>query len=213
MKPSLDNAYERVRRAEQHLAAIKRRLPALGGPVRYWRENRQGVAAFERVVGSDITGVPAIFSILVGEGIYNLRAALDYLVYELAILDSGHIQYGTRFPIEDTEKGWKKHLATFLNGLSVEHQAAIKRLQPCAGCDWVKVLRELSDPDKHRTLTVIRLRPLVQQARQPPARRSVAMHSQVTANIAFDDGRLVTETLQELQEEIALVLDSFQPEF
>ena len=47
--------------------------------------------------------IPAMLGILIGETIYNLRAILDYLVYELAILDSGQIQKGTQFPIEDTE--------------------------------------------------------------------------------------------------------------
>jgi hypothetical protein len=44
--------------------------------------------------------IPEEISIVVGEICYNLRAALDYLVYELARLDSGCIQNGTQFPIE-----------------------------------------------------------------------------------------------------------------
>jgi hypothetical protein len=35
--------------------------------------------------------------ILVGEVCYHLRSALDYLVYELALLDSGVEQKGTQF--------------------------------------------------------------------------------------------------------------------
>jgi hypothetical protein len=40
--------------------------------------------------------VPLRLRLPVIDCIYNLRAALDYLVYELAILDSGIIQQGTR---------------------------------------------------------------------------------------------------------------------
>lgn len=213
MKRSLDNAYERVRRTGQHLAAIKRELLSLSSPVKRWREDDQGVAIFDRIIGDSITGVPAIFSILVGESIYNLRASLDYLVYELAILDSGSIQHGTQFPIEDASQGWQRHVPTFLNGLSVIHQAAIERLQPYNRCDWTKTLRELSNPDKHRTLTVIRLRPFIQHAHPSPTHKTVKMHRQFAADIAFDDRRLVTETIQELKAHITQVLDSFNSEF
>src|ERR1700731_2588895 len=59
--------------------------------------------------GRDIP-VPYRFSILVSEICFNLRAALDYLVYELAILDSGSVKEKTQFPIEDCKKDfeWRK---------------------------------------------------------------------------------------------------------
>jgi hypothetical protein len=42
--------------------------------------------------------------ILVGEICYNLRSALDYLIFELAKLDSGVEQRGTQFPIMDAKQ-------------------------------------------------------------------------------------------------------------
>ena len=213
MKPSLDNAYERVRRTEYHLARIKRELPYLSGPTKPWREVQQGVAVFDRIIGDSITGVPAIFSILVGESIYNLRASLDYLVYELAILDSGMIQKGTQFPIEDTKNGWHGHIPTFLKGLSIKHQAAIECFQPCNGCDWMKTLRKLSNPDKHRTLTVMRLVAHIGKSHSQPISELVQIHPQFTIDITFDDGSPVVETIKELKAHITEVLDSFNPEF
>ena len=85
--------------------------------------------------------VPHALSILVGEIIYNLRAAIDYLIYELAFVDSKKIQHGTQFPIEDTEGDVmgrcdeKRRRGVFLRGLTDQHRAAIKRLQPCDGCN------------------------------------------------------------------------------
>jgi len=73
-----------------------------------------------------------MLGILVGEVIYNLRAALDYLIYELAFLDSFKIQEGTQFPIEDTKRRWQvaafgtKKRPARLVGISGRHKAAIE---------------------------------------------------------------------------------------
>jgi hypothetical protein len=37
-----------------------------------------------------------------------------------------------------------------LKGINPLHMAAIERLQPYKGCGWTKMLRDLSNPDKHR---------------------------------------------------------------
>lgn len=94
-----------------------------------------------------------LVSILIGEICYNLRSALDYLVYELAILDSSKRQDGTQFPIDDTPEKFSKHKRSWLKGLNSNHVAAIEKLQPYNGADWARILRDLSNPDKHRLLT------------------------------------------------------------
>ena len=110
MKPSLDNAYARVRRAEHHLSKLKSESPGILSSVLGWAEGQEGLVVPDLPVDDGITSLPPTFGIRVGEAIYNLRAALDYLVYELAILDSGNVQQGTQFPIEDTKDGvrWKR---------------------------------------------------------------------------------------------------------
>jgi hypothetical protein len=40
------------------------------------------------------------------EIVYNLRSALDYCVYLLAIIGSGKVLPGTQFPIEDEASGF-----------------------------------------------------------------------------------------------------------
>ena len=154
---------------------------------------------------------------MVSETIHNLRAALDYLIYELAILDSGQIQQGTQFPIEDTPKGWKRHRG-FLKGLSCTHKAAVERLQPYNGCNWIALLRSLSNPDKHRTFTVIGGTEFTiirreQQADSPTTRETVDVDSQTTYEVLFIDGLPVVETLEVLHSEITSVLDQFKAEF
>ncbi len=93
-------------------------------------------------------------SILVGEITQALRRSLDYVVYELAWLDSGIRQNGTQFPIDDHTRTFEGRRKGYLIGVSDKHAAAIKRLQPFQGTRWTKILRTLSNPDKHRHLTI-----------------------------------------------------------
>lgn len=107
-------------------------------------------------------------SIRIGEHIYNLRAALDYLVYEL----SGH-KRETQFPIEDDCDGFEsrktgrdadgKDVRRYLRGVSLTHCDLIESVQPYrlkAGdsderANWSGLLGALSNEDKHRRLVAL----------------------------------------------------------
>src|SRR5262249_11398095 len=96
MNLALHGADIRVQRADDHLKELKRLEAGLPKPnVIEERDFLGGAVTIERITKDEI---PPMTSILIGEVVYNLRAALDYLVYELAILDSGSIQDGTQFP-------------------------------------------------------------------------------------------------------------------
>lgn len=102
--------------------------------------------------------VPPRMGAIVGDVLCNLRPTLDYLVYALAYLDSGSAQAGTQFPICDTKTFFRKKKGSWLKGVSPEHVAAIEALQPYDGRDeqlWLRALRDLSNPDKHRHLSVV----------------------------------------------------------
>lgn len=102
--------------------------------------------------------VPPKISAIVGDVLCNLRPTLDYLVYALAYLDSGSPQEGTQFPICDTRSYFKRKRKGWLKGLSPDHVAAIEALQPYDGRDellWLRTLRDLSNPDKHKHLSVV----------------------------------------------------------
>jgi hypothetical protein len=159
---------------------------------------------------------PPIVPILIGETIYNLRAALDYLVYELFHLDTGKSHSGTKFLIENTVGSWNAHfpagiskreLAKFwLHQLSASYQASLKGLQPCFGCKWTKTLRDLSNPDKHRRLLTV-----VATVEQPSYGAiggfgPVMVTFQLTTKVAFEDTSLVVETLKLLQKQVADVI-------
>lgn len=94
----------------------------------------------------------------------------------------------------------------------------VEELQPFKGCEWTRQLRDLSNPDKHRTLTsVIRkfegsftaskeeLEPLPGR----PGRFQVKMRN-ASAKVTFWDGASVLETLYELTKNVGMVLQDFQ---
>ncbi len=175
--------------------------------------------------------IPLVFAILIGEICYNLRGALDYLVYELAFLDSGKIVEGTQFIIEDKQKVFAFRQKERLNGLNSTHIAAIEALQPYRGCDWTKALRDISNPDKHRRLTfnqgvfdlqvfanADRLRFLnlpgrISSAKHPITGQKMHMQTNLMLEIQLSDGTPVIETLKKIQAEVARTLDAFKPDF
>jgi hypothetical protein len=166
-KPSLNDARTRIRRASEHISRIKKELsrsivvrPGVSSNM-YVPECPPGALYVEDSTHSDsiVKGepfsVPPIVPLLVGEAIHNLRAALDYLVYELAILNTGEIQKGTQFPMESSEDSWNGAVNRRLKHVREGHQAAIKRLQPFSDCKWTGDLRDLSNADKHRLIGVV----------------------------------------------------------
>lgn len=218
MRP-FDGAYQRVRRAGIHLTNLNRRANAIsqarGNLViieskpaldRLPDGTEMPVVSSTMKFPSEIETVPPIISLLVGEIIYNLRAALDYLIYDLARLDSGQVVKRTQFPIEDTVDKFERRRNTFLKGVSDEHVAAITKLQPCDGCNWTKTLASISNPDKHRHLTVFRS-PVYITPSLGSAEPIIAIY------IAFNDGTLVIDTLKQLKLKVAKTLDAFKLEF
>jgi len=89
---------------------------------------------------------PLELAVRVGEMIYNLRAALDYVVFEIAHHDSGVKQNGTQFPVEDRPEGFAGRRKSFLKGVSDEHVALIESYQPYEGCRWTTLPRVSLEP-------------------------------------------------------------------
>ena len=173
---------------------------------------------------------PAALSIHLGEVVYHLRSALDYLIFELARADSGKPMQRTQFPIESTPSGFAGRRNTYLLGVSEKHVNAIKLLQPCEGCDWTGDLANISNPDKHRLLiptfgaqqgsfavTIIppgdvsRVVGKAKPLRGDPAGRYVDVECEVTAfSVTFGQGEPpIVETLELLMSRVSQALDAF----
>ncbi len=173
-------------------------------------------------------------SIRVGEFIYNLRSALDHLVFALAWHDGGKKPTGgherkLQFPIEDRPKSFWTRRNTLLKGVSDPNVALIERYQPYKGCSWTGILRDLSNTDKHRELLTLAgaldtyggewfdsLDAIPEAAREharlaSPDQVDVGFYA--TLDVTFMDGLPVSETLEQLEAEVGKLLLRFRREF
>src|SRR5437016_970997 len=97
----LDGAFARIDRAGEHLAELE----AIIHTFRQGRHDAYSIKLDPNLIkNGDIEPEWPVFNrlriaIIVGEICYNLRAALDYLIYELDLLDCGQVQDGTQFLI------------------------------------------------------------------------------------------------------------------
>ena len=229
----LDSVFERVVRTEEHLVDLRERLAA----TLQLRENSVGAKFAPNPPYSLLLirplnmPTPLRVGVLIGEICYNLRSALDYLVFELARLDSGVPQKGTQFPIVDTANEFRsKRTIAYLRGVNQAHIAAIERLQPYMGCNWTKTLRDFSNPDKHRQLVEIGgqfaafghdrvSNPNFDSIHAPARRIPHPIHGEVdvkvffTGDIYFADSSPIIDTLNEIKIKVADALATFKPEF
>lgn len=190
----------------------------------------EGYVAFEQRGTPDIR-LLAKTSVWLGEALYNMRSALDYLVFTLAMVgNNGSPVQGTQFPIEDDMDRFNgrvtgrnatngEKMAAYLHKVPAPAIDRIRQLQPCASppCNWTRLLRDLSNPDKHRYLTELHSRailvagnhPELELARVPPELRK---HPHLVVEILFRSPRLdVVDTLELLQREVSAVVQEFEP--
>jgi hypothetical protein len=231
----LDPCFERLKRVDEHIISFKSCLETMLMKQAY----AVGITLDPnppyhviKVTPPTETFFDMRFGILIGEIFYNLRCALDYLVFELAKLDSDMEQDGTQFPIVDTKKDFEGRVkGPWLRGINAAHVAEIERLQPYNGCKWTTRLRECSNPDKHRHLVpaggnaTIHVHSSLEKdlarcwgyereiphpvAGQPPVKLKVYP----TGDITFPDGGSVPKIVEELTTHIANTLTAFKPEF
>ena len=228
----LNGAFERVTRADKHLTELESTISA-------WRFEQESAiipqfeAQFPHHFLPDVSrsvGPPLVVGILIGEICYNLRSALDYLIFELSIHDSGIEPSNTQFPIEDSKDGFTGRATTVrLKGINPRHIAMIECLQPYKGCDWTKTLRDISNPDKHRELAGITGTYQVRHSfpdhadflsvNRPirrvhhPIRGEVEVKIQLTSPVALRDGSPIPKTLEVIKLQVAETLTAFKSEF
>jgi hypothetical protein len=170
-------------------------------------------------------------SVLIGDATYNMRAAMDYIVYAIAVTNNRYRHVAnTQFPIEDSAGMFEarrtgvradgKRCARYLTKVPPGAVDLIRKLQPFEGVEWTRTLRELSNPDKHRTLTSL-------QSKSQPIRETgsvepitlpdgtpghrVDMRVRFEVEIFFSKGgEPVIETLEALQAQVAGTIEAFK---
>jgi len=225
-KPSLDNALARIARAREHIKSLEAEVGrwSMTGPLPGHIET------------ATVSFTPSpLCSILIGEIAYNLKAALDYLVFELFYLATGDFNNDTKFVIEQTPAEWNNHFPKFdtlpkrekklwLHKLKAEHQAVLKGLQPFSGTTWTASLQRITNPDRHRELiriagavTYTKLERLSdarsQVVRDAGLPLELFVHFEVATNVTLKDGVLAIEAMKHLVGEVANVIQGFERDF
>lgn len=239
-EPSLIEAHARHDRAGKHIIHVSKELARLvsdfdAGSVEMDLE--PGSTKTVEMPGIEIASLPRapiVLSIRLGEAIYNLRAALDYLVFNVAWKDSHAIKEGTQFPIEDNpqkfegritgvyvgrdKKGRPKQRSCkpYLAGVDRTHCRWIEEFQPYKGCNWSRLLRTLSNPDKHKQLirirNVLRVDEQERVVRQTDAGPVVNVKFKYALFIGINEVPL-DQILREIEEGVGNALAVFDPVF
>jgi len=155
---------------------------------------------------------------VIGDVVQNLRIPLNYLTRELAYLDSGSVQTRTQFPTFSKQEGFRGKESEYLRGVNPAHRHAIEGLQPYNGGDWLALLRDLSNPDKHDALLTI-----ANQARAwgdgltmpAPGGEGFVAHFDLylVPYISIQGGKPVVEALSEIEANVRATIDGFGPCF
>jgi hypothetical protein len=104
--------------------------------------------------------LPRSIALNASDAINNYRAALDYLVFELAFMDTRGVEKErTAFPASRDPRNFRTNYVqgTLLDGLTARHRALIKRFQPYQARKDdpphpIALLDDLSNDNKHRLL-------------------------------------------------------------
>ncbi|HLJ14758.1 MAG TPA: hypothetical protein VKV15_09700 [Bryobacteraceae bacterium] len=167
--------------------------------------------------------IPPSIPLMIGDCVQNLRAALDYLVWELVLVNRARPSSKNQFPICDDKKGFAKQKPRGrLNGVSEGVAEEIEKLQPYNDGAQTNPLRRidyLSVCNRHRRLLVVVLNP--HAARQDPmirANLSAGGKMQAEGNalfhLAMDEGtEEKIEVRMELRGLLSYVTDFVIPRF
>jgi hypothetical protein len=226
--PSLSDAYMRLARADEHLAEVHARSEAICRtqaaatkihvtPSQTVETGNHGPFA---VVESASTPIEGELAVLVGDVVNNLRSCLDYLIGELAELDSGARKPRTQFPVERTPEAFRNRRPTYLAGLSDPHIAYVESLQPYNGVSWTAKLARMSNWDKHNKLVIVAhdylLGGVIEQ-RASAAGTDMSLDVQLSLTpslrVQLEDGNQLLPTLVDIRNGVAATLDYYGPEF
>ncbi len=141
-----------------------------------------------KVLGDFIFAVQRHAQRLISEYALHARAALDYIVFDLALHNTKAEQEKTAFPLKSNPKKfpWKlDDVSGLFKGvgplehLEPEQVALVERFQPYRLLPLLHVLRELSNRDKHRHfvhISATRLTgPILPSKAKPASRIEIAL--------------------------------------
>ena len=157
----LADAWTRLYRAKENYEALTEEVTKflyeyVKGMVKGWNPETDGfVLQLRHPRESIMTGRPRA---LVVDIVEDVRAALDYMVFELSALSTPDLNEKTpQFVIADTKEDFDRQSKIRLRYLTDEQKTAfIEELQPFNGNQLLSLLRDIAGQSKHRHLLSVR---------------------------------------------------------
>jgi hypothetical protein len=163
--PPLEGCRAKIARAEVHLAELKLLVRRYidTQPFRvigeYHEATREYIIRAEAV--PDHNPVPSDLMLIAGEIVHQLRSALDHLVWDLVVKNTGAPPTGTDsgYPIFRTADGYNGRAPQKIRGVSPSAANRILAAQPFHLGDRAEeeltwAVQELNNTDKHRLIPV-----------------------------------------------------------
>jgi hypothetical protein len=155
MTHPLDGAKQKLLRADEHLEALHLMLQGMtpGHCELVPEEDHQNNIG---VLRARLPKPPLRLSVLIGDFLFNIRSALDYLVWQLVLINKCEPGKSTMFPITSNPKTFADEIRrNRLKGVSAAAQKAIESLQPYhTGNESLAVLAKLHNTDKHQAFNL-----------------------------------------------------------
>jgi hypothetical protein len=108
-----------------------------------------------------VPALPLTLGVAVGDVLHNFRSAIDHLVWQAALLHTDSPYEQSKFPITDSPSKFQRAKESFIADLAPEEQAIVEQFQPYSRGGIhspLRVLRDLSNRDKHRVINVVLVR-------------------------------------------------------
>ena len=153
----LDLACEKYERFGEVWARYLERRP-------HRMEMDTGKGGFTRVRVVRQEPIPEELSLVLGEFLYHLRAALDNCLYAVAVIDSGQRPPPNadklEWPICLSADAWSRQARRY-NALSARIRDALEGIQPyraeCPEWNCLRILHDLARVDRHRAMHFVTL--------------------------------------------------------
>ena len=144
----LADAWARIDQAKENYYSLAREMNAflyqyVKGMVKgFDRESGNFVIRLRHPKESNVTGTPRV---LVAQIVENLRTALDYMIFELSVLNEPNLnERVTQFVIADSESDFERQAKRRLQHLTDEQKSFVEQIQPYHGNGMLALLRELA---------------------------------------------------------------------
>ena len=158
--PELADALARIEQAKENHISLAREMDEflyryVKGMVKGLdRESGHFVLKLRHPKESNVTGRPKV---LVAQIVEHLRTALDYMIFELSVLNEPDLNERVpQFVIADSESEFDRQAKNRLRYLTDEQKSFVEQIQPYHGNGRLSLLGELAGRGKHRRLLSIR---------------------------------------------------------